>query len=96
MCDIFHGFIAPFYEELGVDEAIVADMSVLLHDPLAFSAIINPEFLSFEKARINLATGDDGKLYTVPHVEGEIPLEAAVDADYDGFERFLMERILAD
>lgn len=96
MCDIFHGFIAPFYEELGVDDAIVADMSVLLHDPLAFSAIINPGFLTFEKARINLVTGDDGKLYTVPHGEGEIPIEVAVDADYDGFERFLMERILAD
>jgi purine nucleosidase len=94
MCDIFHKLIAPGLVTWGVPADYIADMHVLLHDPLTLSALINPKFLLFKPVKVNLLHAQDSKVYTVCDFAGEHQIEVAVNADYDGFEAFLVECIL--
>jgi inosine-uridine nucleoside N-ribohydrolase len=94
MCDIWGEILAKFLPHFGIKESAIADMNVLLHDPLALSCLIRPEFLEFETKKVGLETRDDGYLYTVEVEEDGTDVEVAVSADYDGFENFLVERIL--
>lgn len=62
--------------------------STIMHDPLTFSGVIDPQFINFEERKITMAESG-----IMNYAEKGLSQRVSVSADYQGFMEFLENRL---
>lgn len=67
---------------------------VWLHDPLTLMSVIEEDLFKMQNARIEIAIVN-GVLRTIPRLSEGVPMQVAVEADFEAFKDKLISRITA-